>query len=407
VNVDLMRWVDYWVGVPLCFLFSVVHGIARFLGFRRPVPGARPKKILFIELSEMGSTILAYGAMKRAQELFQADLHFMIFHENRESVELLGIVPPENLITIRSRSLSHLATDTVRAIRRMRAQQIDTVIDLELFSRFTSLLCVLSPARRVVGFHRYHMEGLYRGSFQTHRVSYNPYLHMTQNFLSLVHALTAADGESPLLKKRVLRDEAVLLKVESTPAERAAMLGKLVALNPRVKPGDRILLLNPGASKLLPIRKWPIENYIALARRILSTTQAYVAVIGLASDREDAAAIARAVQDDRLIDFTGKTANLRELVTLFQVASAMVTNDSGPAHFAALTNLRTVVLFGPETPALYGPAGANCHCLYAHLACSPCVSAYNHRKTSCRDNVCLKSIPLDAVYELVAGELQG
>jgi len=58
--------------------------------------------------------------------------------------------------------------------------------------------------------------------------------------------------------------------------------------------------------------------------------------------------------------------------------------------------LRTFVLFGPETPALYGSLG-NSTPLYAGLACSPCVSATNHRKTPCRDNVCLQAISVETV----------
>ena len=75
----------------------------------------------------------------------------------------------------------------------------------------------------------------------------------------------------------------------------------------------------------------------------------------------------------------------------------MVTNDSGPAHIAAAANLQTIALFGPETPKLYGPLGA-ARTLYAGLACSPCATAYNHRRTACTDNICMQSITVDAVY---------
>jgi len=53
-------------------------------------------------------------------------------------------------------------------------------------------------------------------------------------------------------------------------------------------------------------------------------------------------------------------------------------------------------LFGPETPALYGSLG-NSTPIYAGLACSPCVSAGNHRKTPCSDNVCLQVIKPEMV----------
>jgi ADP-heptose:LPS heptosyltransferase len=82
----------------------------------------------------------------------------------------------------------------------------------------------------------------------------------------------------------------------------------------------------------------------------------------------------------------------------------MVTNDSGPAHFAAASGLPTIVLFGPETPHLYKPLG-NARALYAGLACSPCVSAHNHRKTACTDNVCMRAITVDEVFAAVAETL--
>jgi hypothetical protein len=36
--------------------------------------------------------------------------------------------------------------------------------------------------------------------------------------------------------------------------------------------------------------------------------------------------------------------------------------------------------------------------IYAGLACSPCASAYNHRKTACTDNVCMRAIGVDEVF---------
>ena len=100
------------------------------------------------------------------------------------------------------------------------------------------------------------------------------------------------------------------------------------------------------------------------------------------------------------ISLAGKTA-LAELPALYSHASVMVTNDSGPSHFAAATGLPTIVLFGPETPKLYQPLGPS-RAIYAGLACSPCVSAQNHRKTACTDNVCMKAISVDEVYAVVA-----
>jgi ADP-heptose:LPS heptosyltransferase len=81
-----------------------------------------------------------------------------------------------------------------------------------------------------------------------------------------------------------------------------------------------------------------------------------------------------------------------ELVPLYSVSTFMLTNDSGPAHFASVTQLKVFVLFGPETPALYGPLGGNAEAFYLKLPCSPCVSAANHRKTTCETRPCITTI---------------
>ncbi len=399
MKVDFMRWVDFYIGVPVCFLLSLFVSVERVFGLRRAKKGFRPKKVLFIELSEMGSTILAYSAMKKAKELFDSELYFMIFKENEESVKLLDIIPESNIITIRSKSLFLFFIDTLSAVFKMRRLKIDAVIDLELFSRFTSLLCFFSGAKAVVGFYRYHMEGLYRGNFQTHRVEYNPHYHISQGFMSLVYALEGEIKERPMLKKKVSKDEIVRAKVKSDAAAKKKILGKLREINPSIDDNSKIVLLNPNASQLLPIRKWPLDRFMKLASRILEDKDVFLVITGTKSEGEDARAICSYVKDDRCINFTGKT-SFRELIDLYNVSQVIVTNDSGPAHFATLTDIMIVVLFGPETPKIYGPLGDSV-CVYSDFACSPCVSAFNHRKTPCNRSRCLEAISVDKVYDIV------
>lgn len=404
MKVDFMRFVDYYVGVPICFLLSILVSIERLFGLRRVKKDFKPKKILFIELSEMGSAILAYGAMKKAKELFNAELYFMIFKENEESVKLLDIIPKDNVITIRSKSFFMFLIDTIVAIFKMRLKRIDTIIDLELFSRFTSVLSFLSGAKAIVGFYRYQMEGLYRGNFQTHRVEYNPHYHISQSFMSLVYALKADINEVPMLKREIKKEEIATAKVIANQQDKIAITKKLQEINPNIKLGSKIVLLNPNASQLLPIRKWPLQNFMKLAEKILMFRDVFIVITGTKAEGEDARAICNYVKNERCIDFTGKT-SFKELVDLYNVSNIIVTNDSGPAHFASLTNIKLVVLFGPETHKIYAPLSKNCVCIYSDYACSPCVSAFNHRKTPCNRSRCLEAIKVEDVFRVVKKSL--
>ena len=64
-----------------------------------------------------------------------------------------------------------------------------------------------------------------------------------------------------------------------------------------------------------------------------------------------------------------------------------------------MTPVHQVNLFGPETPQLYGPLGTRTRVLYTPLACSPCLTALNHRLSACQNNVCIQKITVDDVLE--------
>jgi len=200
-----MRLIDYWVGVPLCILMSlweVVFGKI-FSSQERP----SPRKVLFIELSEMGSAVLGYSALSQAQKQFEnVELFFLIFESNAESVELLNVIPSQNILTIRNKNFYEFTVTALAALRRIRAIKIDTVIDMELFSRFTMIFSYLTGAANRVGFYQYTGEGLFRGEFITHRVQYNPHQHISINFLNLLFALKAPRNEVPLLKKNLAHE---------------------------------------------------------------------------------------------------------------------------------------------------------------------------------------------------------
>ena len=405
MNIDFMRKVDYFAGIPLCFLAT---WLTRLLGwFRSSSSPTPPRRVLFIELSEMGSAILADPAMRKMQSVSGEAPYFLIFAANAASLRLLGTVPPARVFTIRAQGFLTLAVDTLRFLRWARRQGIDTAIDLELFSRYSALLTGLCGASRRVGFHAFHNEGLYRGAMLTHRVAYNPHQHIAKNFVALVNAALAAKAELPFSKTMVGNEEIRLAQAAVAETALVAMRDKIRAAYPDYDPArQRIVLINPNASDLLPQRRWLPERFVAVMRALLAEyADVLILITGAPTERAGAAALRQQVGDARCVNFAGCHA-LDELPALYRLATLMLTNDSGPGHFSAVTALRTFVLFGPETPALYGSLG-NSTPIYAGLACSPCVSASNHRKTACRDNVCLQTIGVDTVLAQLHPVLRG
>ncbi len=395
----MMRFIDRRAGVPLCFVLSCVHSLAKII--RKPEPFKSPKKILFIELSEMGSILLAYSLFEKTKKMFpEAELYFLTFRENRCAVDVLGVFPEENVFTISSRNFIEFMTTTAKTLQQLRKKKINVCIDMELFARFTAILGYLCGAKSRVGFYRYHNEGLYRGNFLTHKVEFNPYIHLAHNLLNLIDALAAPKGEIPLTKKPVGTDPLRVPKMNVSEKLKIDMLAKLQDKNKNLVKSKKIVLLNPNASDLVPVRRWPAENYAELAKLLLQHQDVYIVITGTDSEREYAQGICEAVGSSRCINFAGKTTFL-ELLTLYSLSDILVTNDSGPVHFSSLTDIKTFALYGPETPKLYGPLGKNCRVFYANYACSPCISAFNQRRSPCNDNKCLKAISAAEVYEEV------
>ena len=408
ISVNTMRAIDHWVGVPLCAVASPVVALLDGIKNLFSRGSDAPKKLLFIELSEMGSAILVDPAMRNAQAR-GAELFFLIFKSNRASLTLLNTVKPENIFTIDSSSLGGLVKDTIKFLIVARQHRIDTVIDLELFSRFTALLTGLCGARRRVGYHIFHGEGLWRGFMLTRKVHYNPHIHIAKNFLSLIHAAFAKEIEVPFSKIQITDSEIRLEQAVINPQvlsqvrERIAKLALDAGI--QFQQGQqRLILVNPNASDLLPQRRWAQQRFSEL---IQGLNQRYpndlILITGSPAEFDYVEKVRVVANIKNAVNFAGQV-SFAELPPLYTLSDVMVTNDSGPGHFSAVTPLRTVVLFGPETPALYGSIGKSIP-ITANLACSPCVSAANHRKTPCQDNVCMQAITVPQVLEKMVHQL--
>jgi ADP-heptose:LPS heptosyltransferase len=397
--VDSLRRMDRYVGIPLCSMLSVARALRSAIGAKQILP--KPRKVLVIKLSEMGSSVLAYPALaelkNRCPEL---SLHFLVFANNVDILEALKLTPPEHFITIDYQTPWTLLRSGLAALRRLLQERFDTVIDMDFFSRITALIGFIVCRGNRVGFYQYNNEGLYRGDLLTHRVLYSSHVHTSVAFISLVRSLFQQAGDEPYYRGQIGPSELILPLYQPELGDLKSVRQKLssAGINPD---NSTLILINPNSSEIFPLRKWPLDYYAQLCSQLLvKIPECFLVITGLSSEKADAKYIQAQVQSPRCVDFAGRV-NFRELLALYSLARLIVTNDSGPAHFASLLRLPTVVLFGPETPALYSPIGDQHKDMYSHFACSPCVSVYNGKKSPCRESRCLTAITPEAVREEV------
>ena len=391
-----LQFIDRWLGVPACFLLTLARKV---FGAARPPEGPPKGKILFVKLAEMGSTVLAYTAIRRAVEMVgRENVFFVVFAENRFILDLLELIPPENVFAINARGFKTLVSSALETLKRIRAAKFDAAVDLEFFARSSAAFTFLTGARRRAGFHTFFGEGPYRGDLMTHRLLYNPYLHTSQIFALMVESLQADPKQLPTFGVQPPETDSGDSAFRPQPDELDAVREIIRQASGGRGVGAPMILLNANASDLLPLRRWQPERYVALARRLLSEfPEACIVFTGAPGEAAAAELLVVQVSSERCFSLAGKT-SLRQLLVLYTLSELLITNDSGPAHFASLTPAHVITLFGPETPRLFAARTPRNVALYAGVACSPCVNAYNNRQSPCRNNVCMQQITVDQVF---------
>jgi ADP-heptose:LPS heptosyltransferase len=132
---------------------------------------------------------------------------------------------------------------------------------------------------------------------------------------------------------------------------------------PDVPPPVRdVAVVHPGAA--FEGRRWPAERFSAVARH-LAASGLQVAVTGGPAERELACAVATGAGLPEQAVLAGRTSSL-ELAAVVAAARVVVCGDTGVAHLATAYRRPSVVLFGPVSPALWGPPPRAQHVVLWH-----------------------------------------
>jgi heptosyltransferase-2 len=181
------------------------------------------------------------------------------------------------------------------------------------------------------------------------------------------------------------------------PAQLAPVRALGLPANPLpLAPGKaRIVLVPAGARNTLrddALRRWPVENYVELARLLLQNGCEVV----LAGGPDDLWASPHFAALP-ITDLTAKL-SLLQLLALLDSAAVTITHDTGPLHLAGLTASAIVALFGPTDPRGRLPQRANCLALWGGegFACRPCYDGRDY--APCTHNGCIRQVTPSMVF---------
>jgi ADP-heptose:LPS heptosyltransferase len=378
MTISTQRAIDRFAGIPLC----IVAALLRRLASRRPV-AEDPRQwqsVLVLKFFGLGSIVQATAFVHALRSLNpKARIFFLTFAGNSEMAERIPGVTDS--CTISTESLPVFIRDTLRALSRVRSAGPDVAFDLEFFSKFSTLLGLLSGAPLRVG---YALPARWRIWSLTHPTLLDTSGHIADSFLSLLQRFTASDVSTGTPDFR-----------RATAAERRAIDD---ALDLHVRDSPLVCVnINAGATSLE--RRWPAERFMKVVRVLLERHPGGRFIfIGARDERAYVAGAiaATGLMSGRVENFAGMT-SLGELIALLERADLLLTNDSGPMHLAAVLGTPTVALFGPESPRVYLPRG-NVNVIYKPMECSPCLNVYNAKLFRCPYQArCMREISPDEV----------
>ena len=368
------QFLDRYLGIPL-------HLLLRFFPKHCPIPDV-PKKILFIQLSALGDTILAIPAIRAVRHAFP-------------NAELTVLASPTNL-----NYLTHcpyidksicFRTAGSELFRQLRREGFDWAIDLEHWPRLSALLAYASGAPIRVGF---RTQGQYRHFLFTASVPHTAGRHEVRNFLDLVARLGCSTLEFGL---EVWYSESEQTWVHQTLMEEGISLEQ------------PLFVLHPEAGRRgEPRRRWAPERYVALANALVARYGGQIVLTGAAGEVEVSKEIAKWTKYQSVV-LAGRT-DVKQLAALFAAATLVVSGNCGPMHLAAAAGTRVVGLHGPTNFAQWGPWSHKAGVICAALPCSPCLNLgfeYGCQALPDGTSPCMHTIEVTRVLEKCERLLQG
>ena len=338
------------------------------------------KNILLIRLSSLGDIVLTSPAIRAVRQHFpQAHISMLVA---KQSADLLTENPHLDEVIPFDRKAGNKDTGEMRRITcLLRERRFDLAIDFQRKFR-TSLLAYLSGARCRVGYHQPN------GALCTVRV---PDLNTKAIRAGRISSAHAIDRYFDLLRPIGIEAADRTLEMFISKADRA-FAHEMIATKGIEADRPKVGLF-PGAGWKL--REWMPDRFAAIGDRITKQFDAQVLLFGGPHESELVQQVGDLMTTEA-ISLAGDL-RIRQLAALIEGCDLFVTNDTGPMHVATAMHTPTVALFGPGDHIRFQPLDPIHTTIRHHVPCNPCKQFTN----KCKNNICMKLITVDEVWETV------
>lgn len=338
----------------------------------------KPKRVLLVMINHhLGDFVLSLPVLQKLAAYFDAPVDAVVDSRFAGIARLLPSIRDVMAYEQKNRrqGKAKQALQFLSILKQLAPPRYDLVIDVGGGIQSVTLV-TLTMARRRIGLQRSRRSALY-----TRRLPHEPHVHQSGRYTPFLRLIGSGPQEP--------------WRLSASPAAKAAVALQLETLFGRA-PG-KLAVMHPGAG--YAFRMWPKERFAAVADELAERWNLDTVFIG-APGEEDflRATIARMRRADRARPLiTG----LENILALFERAQILVSNESGPTHLAAMTDLPIVTIFGPSPEEVWRPVREERTIMLRGRVCPPdCTWG------ACKHGMaCINDLAVARVVEAAAGLL--
>ena len=306
----LQKILDCYIGSPLCFLLGGFQSRAAVRQRRAP------QRILLIQLSAIGDTILTIPTIRAIRNRFP-NAHVAMVASSINLQYLEGCPYIDQYIPCRLEELMKSPRKLIAFIMGLRRQKFNWAIDFEHWPRLSALIAYGSGASRRIGF---RSAGQHRHYLFSDVVDHVPGQHEVINFLKIARLLGCPIRETNL---------EVWLKREDKDWTRGFFneMG--------IDPNRPVVAIHPEAGRRgEPRRRLPHDRFVSVADALVERYNAQIILTGAPSEVELSQHIASQTRAACAIA-AGRTP-INQLAALFANADLVICGNCGPMHLSLI-----------------------------------------------------------------------
>jgi heptosyltransferase II len=351
MNVNLIKFIDKYVGPGIIYPWYILSK------FNKP-KNNNIEKILIIKLWALGDSVITLVLIKALSILYPKSEISVLCQDRNKVIYLYN----KNIKNI------YYPKDILKMYNKF-----DLVFDCEPYLNISAIFAKYL-GKKVIGFSHSHRSKLYY-----YKVKFNKAQHIIENYLDMIrilgHIYTTNHLEKVEINIELIRNVELLLEKERL---------------------NNIVGLTIGAAEsATENRMWPISNFAVIGDYLIEKGFD-VFFIGSLKEKTIIEKCRKLMKGKSYASYNHF--NLTETIYLIENCSLFISNDTGPMHIAAAQGIKTIGLFGPNTPTLWSPFGINNIAIYHKQDCSPCINNSKGLMPKCKfNNKCMKEISIEDI----------